>query len=243
MATKAIAAANPFTQLVPKGAVAPPISSGSSSPYFIMLHNGQNTYASMVQKLKVKENGTPVYVDGEEMKVMNPLKFIQTPTYFQCFAVHNSDGSLTEIQPAEGRCPDGKKDTIFGIALLVDEKYNIFPARYRLQGPRAKGFKDAIQYVLAECENPDWGSRSKDHKMTVGSGLPTFCYGFHELQIETRNPKDTSKGQKPYEVTSVISNPTPGLVLRALREAMGDEKFTATLQACIGDYNNEVPKL
>lgn len=241
--SKALAAANPFTALMPKGATAPPINSGSSSPYFVLLHSQQNTYTTMVQKLKVKNNGTPIYVDGDDMRVFDPLKFIQTPTYFQCYAVHNSDGSLSEVQPAEGRCPEGKKDTIFGVALLVNDKHEIFPARYRLQGPRAKGFKDAISYVLAECENPDWASRGKDHKLTAGSGLPTFCYALHELQVETRNPKDTSRGQKAYEVTSVISNPTPGLTLKALKDAITDEKFVATLQTCANDFNNEIPKL
>lgn len=240
--SESLAKANPFTALVPKGQVAPPINSGSSSPYMILLHSQQNTYGTMVKNLKISKSGTPVYVNGEKMQAFDPLKFIMTPTYFQCYAIHNSDGSLEDVLPAEGRCPKGHKDTIFAVILIVDSNHKVFPARIRLQGPRAKGFKDAILYILSECENPDWASRSKDHKLTTGSGLPSFCYAVHDLQVETRNPKSTEDGQKPYELTSVASNPTPGLTLKGLKDAMTDDEFLATMQACIDDYENEIPK-
>jgi len=239
----AVAVASPFTALTPKGGSAPIINSQSTSPYLILLHSQQNTFGQMVKAIGHGTSCTPVYVNGETIKEMKPCKFIVTPTYYQCYAVHNSDGSLEEVEPAEGRCPNGKKDTIFMVILLIDSNFNIYPARIRVQGPRAKGFKDAILFVNGETTADDWAKRSKAHTLACAKGLPLWATAVHELSWTTRDPKNKDNGQKAYEVTSVTSEPCPALLVNALIKIGTNAELVDTLNDCVEDYNKELPNL
>lgn len=243
-ASTAIAATNPFTALVPKGGSAPIINSQSTSPYLILLHSQQNTYGQIVRAIGHDKTCTPVYVNGEIIKEMNPCKFIVTPTYYQCYAVHNSDGSLTEVQEAEGRCPEGKKDTIFMVIILVDSNFNLYPARIRIQGPRARGFKDAILMVNSETTADDWAKRSKAHTLACAKGLPLWATAVHQLSYKTGiQPKiDPDKKKKPYDLTSVTSEPCPALLVNSLLKMGTNEELVSTLNACVEDYNKELPQ-
>lgn len=253
---------------IPKGGalamlapIAPPpalVDSGSTSPYVQFAHPLGKQWGQMGQLFKGIKEGWPVHTNGNELQHLDPFEFFSPPLYFQATCMANSNGDVIDAFPAGVR-RENTKEYIWAVILVVTDE-GIFPARMRFNGPKCPGYKQAITATKAPAEdgscgdvyNPDWASRSSEHKAVLSSlkkvALPEWSMALHSGALSEpitpkAKPKPGEPGTRQYIEFTSSFRPTPIPTLATLSKVQQDENFAVTLKACIDDHNKAVEEI
>ena len=239
----------PSTPLVPL------VSSMSSSPYVIFMHPQVKIFTQIIAALGALSEGETVLIqpDGNAFIHLPNMAFILTPKYGQFYADYSGDGSMNDAVPierAEGipRKPNGDKytDTVAAVVIAVDifdDGAEFYPCRIEFRGPKCPAVHAAVNANIA-ANDPNWPAFNEDNKIIASSGLPAFCYQLHETTITGGNqPKDTSRGQKPYVTAdSQARNLTVGEA-KALLSKLSDPEFMKVIQDCMDDHDKRMAEV
>lgn len=219
-------------------ALVPIQGGGGVSPYVQFAHPQAKNYGNMVAALGKIDEGTPIYVDGNEFTLLDPFAFIASPAWHQYYADIDGDGQIIAAQSFENRKPKDWVDLIDAVLLVVinDE---IKPARIRCRGPKCPMYRDAHNRNI-EATAKEWPGESKDNALAASSKLPSWMWLTHSVAFSTHNPRKavTADGQKkkPYIVADSSAKATKAIVLNELRKRMVDNEFKEVLQACMDEF-------
>lgn len=233
-------------------ALIPLVEGGFASPYVQFYHPNAKNARNIIGALGNIEEGTPVYVNGQEFTHLDPFKFILCPMYYQYFADFDSDGKPTEVYLPSMKYPRDFKECINAVILVIQDDGNITPARCRFMGPKCPACRTAVHAITDDVKNVDWVGKSKEHAATKKSGLPDWTWATVEVTVTREMPKTTHRVDKntgkkvksqPYDLANGTVVPSSVIDLVNLSKLNKSEEFKATMQACIDDHNKNIEEL